>query len=461
MATARVNDTRWKEGRTFSLVYYAGEEVEQLLKEAYTLYFAENGLNPSAFPSLRRFESEVVSMAASLLNGDEEATGNMTAGGTESILMAVKAAKEHALKQRPGLKEPEMIVPVSAHPAFDKAAHYFGLKLHHAPLREDYRVDVDAVAQLVNENTVLIVGSAPAYPHGVIDPLAALSELAVARNIWLHVDACVGGFILPFIHRLGRSLPAWNFELPGVNSISLDLHKYGYSAKGASLILYRNASLRRNQFFVYTEWPGGIYGSPSVTGTRPGGAIAAAWAILNYLGEEGYLDITRRTLQVTDRFREGITEIPGLRIISNPELSLLAFTSDTEDIYEIGDEMTLKGWHMDRQQYPPSLHLTINLVHEQSVEAFLVDLRQSVEKVSRLTPGKVGRQLVQTLVKGATQVLPEKWVSELTSFASKMGGDDIMPKRTAAMYGMMGNLPNRGDVRSLIMDFMDKLVERK
>jgi sphinganine-1-phosphate aldolase len=462
MDAARSADTRWIEGRTFSLVYYAGPEVTQLLKDAYNLYFAENGLNPSAFPSLRKFESEVVSITANLLDGGENVVGNMTSGGTESILMAVKAAREDARSRRPDLKDPEMIVPVSAHPAFDKAGHYFGIKVLHAPLTEDYRVDVAAVANMINERTILLVGSAPAYPHGVIDPIAALSALALERKLLLHVDACVGGFMLPFLHRLGYPIPAWNFELPGVTSMSVDLHKYGYAAKGASVILYRDAKLRRNQFFVYTEWPGGIYGSPSITGTRPGGAIAAAWAVINHLGEEGYLDIARRVMATTDKIHKAVDSIEGLHIISNPDMSLLAIGSDTMDIYAVGDHLTLKGWHIDRQQFPPSLHLTINLAHEQSADELIADLRQAAEKASSFSFRGLGNQIVQTLVKGATRVLPENIVSKLTVFSSRFGGsDEIVPKRSAAMYGMIGNLPNRGDVRTLVLDFMDKLVERK
>lgn len=459
MKAAGANDARWRDGRVFSLVYYAGEEALALLKDAYMMYFSENGLNPSVFPSLRRFEAEVVAMTAHLLGGDAEVTGTMTAGGTESILMAVKTAKTFAQETRPEIKAPEMVVPLSAHPAFDKAAHYFGVKMIHTPLKDDLTADVEVIKRALTPNTILMVGSAPAYPQGVMDPIAELSTLAREKNIWLHVDACVGGFMLPFVKKLGYPVPPFDFSTPGVSSMSADIHKYGYAAKGASVVLYRTRALRKRQFFVYTEWPGGIYASPSVAGTRPGGAIAAAWAALNYFGEEGYLEITKETMETTRRLQEGINAIDGLKVLGAPVGTVFGIGADTLDIYAVGDEMTLRGWVLDRQQNPASLHLTVNRVHTPIVETFLTDLREAVRLTREATFRNVTNKMVKSVAKSAVKILPKNLTGKLTSLAASGSGPatDGPPQRTAALYGMIGSLPNRGDIHNLVLDFMDKL----
>lgn len=287
LTARKAKDTDWKSGKAFCLVYYPGDNWSKTIKAAYELYFSENALNPTAFPSLRNLEHEVVDMTCALLNGPETACGNLTTGGTESILLTVHTAREWARKHRPDITRPEIIIPITAHPAFIKACHYFDVDFHLAPLDDDLKVDMEAVKKLITPATVMLVGSAPCYPYGVIDPVEALSQLALERNLLLHMDACVGGFMLPFVNELGFSVPKFDFSLPGVTSISADLHKYGYAAKGASCILYRDAALRKHQYFVYTDWVGGIYGSPNMTGTRPGGAIAAAWATLKVIGRDG------------------------------------------------------------------------------------------------------------------------------------------------------------------------------
>lgn len=459
MAAVRDKDTRWRDGRTFSLVFYAGEEMLSVLKEAYTMFFSENGLNPGAFPSLKKFESEVLSMTAGLLGGDSNTAGNMTSGGTESILMAVKTARQKFRAERPDITEPEILVPVTAHPAFDKAGHYFDVKIRHMPVAQDYRADVNAMRDAITERTIMIVGSAPQYPQGVVDPIAELAELAAARGILMHVDACVGGMMLPFVRKLGFDVPDFDFKLPGVTSMSVDLHKYGYAAKGASCVLYRDKDLRRHQYFVYTEWPGGIYASPTVAGTRPGGAIAAAWAIMNYLGEEGYLGITRTVMETVRTVAEGVREMDGVKILGEPHMSVMCLAADDPslDIYEVGDEMSVRGWHLDRQQYPASLHLTINWAHSQSVEQFLSDLREAIAKARRFSLSKLNSQM-GVLAGSALGVLPESMASGITRMFSKMGGSGL-PKRSAAMYGMMGKLPNRGDLQDVVKDLLDKFTD--
>ena len=411
-------DADWRGGRTWSLVYFPGDDVAQLLRDAYSAAIYTNGLGPAAFRSLKRFEAEVISMTASLL-GLPSAVGNMTSGGTESILMAVKTARDWAREER-GVTAPEIVLPVTAHPAFDKAAQYLGLKAVHTPLRDDLRADPDAVRAAITPNTVLVAGSACCYPFGVVDPIGEMAAAAAERGVPFHVDACVGGFFLPFLERLGYPVPPWDFRVPGVSSISADLHKYGYAARGASTVMYRDRAYRRYQFFAVTDWPGGLYGSPTMTGSRPGGAIAAAWAVMTYLGEEGYLRLTRVTMETAEALRRGVESIPGLRILGDPDMSLMAFTSDDYDIYAVADHLDAAGWNPDRQQLPPSIHLMVTPAHQPIVDSYLADLRRACEAVAR---------------------------------------EGAPPSGRAAMYGMLGTLPDRDRVREVVLNFLDRLTD--
>lgn len=471
MAALRERDARWREGQVWSLVFDPGEELREFLGRAYTMFLSENGLNPTAFPSLRQLELEVVAMTAQLLGGTgpragsrdprhSGVVGNMTSGGTESILMAVKAAREWGCQRLPRNRTPELVLPVTAHPAFDKAAHYFGLRAVHVPVGTDYRADVAAMRRAITRKTVLLVGSAPQYPHGVVDPIADIAQLAQRRGLLCHVDACVGGFMLPFVRDLGYPVPPFDFAVPGVTSMSVDLHKYGYAAKGASVVLYRDAALRRHQYFAYTDWPGGIYVSPSMTGTRPGGAIAAAWAILHRLGFDGYRAIAGEVMAATASIRAAVDAIEGLRVLGSPAMSVMAIAGDGVDIYQVGDEMTARGWHLDRQQFPPSLHLTINRAHVKSAERFVDDLQQAAvqSRLSRAEQWK--RRSKEAVINGVLRTLPRPVTSQLTrAVSSLMGlGGGQLPQRSAAMYGMMASLPNRGDLRTLVIDVLDELT---
>ncbi len=456
MQELRARDVKWRDGRVFSLVFHAGDEVREIAQDAYDLFFAENGLNPTAFPSLRKFETEAVAMVASLLGGDGTLVGNMTSGGTESILMAVKAARDYFRKLHPEIKTPEMIAPVTAHPAFDKAAHYFDVRLVKTPVTREFRADVDATRAALTPNTILLVGSAPQYAHGVVDPIRELAQIAQAKNILMHVDACVGGMMLPFVRQLGYAIPDFDFSVPGVTSLSVDLHKYGYAAKGASVILYRPRALRRAMMYATTEWPGGIYASPTMLGTRPGGAIAAAWAVLNYLGADGYLHIANVVMKTVELLRAGIAQIDGVKILGNPDMSVLALASDTLDIYQVGDELTARGWHLDRQQFPPSLHLTVHYAHAQSAESFLYDLQDAAAAAKKMTAQKFADRALVNLANGAARVLPADWLSKLTQRASAtLGGGATGGGRSAALYGMIGTLPNRGDLHELVLDLVE------
>ncbi len=459
MRAARDHDVQWQKGRAFSLVYHAGKDVDDLLKEASLLFFSENGLNPTAFPSLRKFETEIVAMAASLLGGDENVAGTVTSGGTESLLMAVKTARDWARKNHPEITQPEMILPVTGHPAFEKAADYFGVKAVHIPVRADYRADVDAARKAVTPNTILMIGSAPAYPHGVVDPIRELAEIAQEHGILFHTDACVGGFMLPFVRKLGYPVPDFDFCVPGVTSISADLHKYAYAAKGASVILYRTAELRRNQMFVSTDWPGGIYPSPAMGGTRPGAPIAAAWAVMNYLGEEGYLELTDLVMKAACRLQEGVNATPGLKVISNPEMSVFAIGSDGLDVYALADELTARNWHLDRQQFPPTLHMTVQFGHVGVVDEFLRDLADAANAVRKPSFEKTANAWLLTIANFLVRILPEKWVTSLIEKASRfIGGGGGLPEKMAPMYGLMGSLPNRGDLKEMVLDLLDGMT---
>jgi sphinganine-1-phosphate aldolase len=458
MEQLRAEDLNWRDGRLFSLVFPTDPEAGALLKEAYNLFFSENGLNPTAFPSLRRFETDVIRMSAALLGGDQTVVGNMTSGGTESILMSVLTAREWARAERPQILTPEIILPRTGHPAFEKAAHYFDCRIVQVPVGADFRVDMTAVRRAITTNTVLLVGSAPSYPQGVIDPIPELAALAQEYDLLCHVDACVGGFFLPFLRQIGHDLPDFDFSVPGVTSLSADLHKYGYAAKGASLILYRNKQLRRYQLYATTDWPGGIYASPTMAGTRPGGAIAAAWAIMHYFGQEGYQNQARQIMSAVAQVREGIAEIPELQILGAPQMSIMALGSDTVDIYEVGDELTARGWHLDRQQFPPSLHMTINYAHIEGMTRFLRDLRTAVDAAKKRNFSRLWRGWSVRMARGLMKRLPAQWASRLTRAAGQAGGSGL-PARSAAMYGMMGTLPNRGDIKEVVLDLVEQFTE--
>ncbi len=451
-------DLDWKKGREFSMIYYLGEKEIELSHQAYKMFMSENALNPGAFKSLKKMEKDIVYTVASLMGDPEIIKGSFTSGGTESILLAVKAARDYALKKNPNIK-PEMVIPLSAHPAFDKAGHYFGIKVVHAPVDNEYKVDINAMKSLLTSNTMLIVASAPSYPHGIIDPIDKLSQLALEKNLWLHVDACVGGMVLPFMEMLGYELPPFDFRLEGVCSMSIDLHKYGYVSKGASIILYKNKELKRHQYFAYGGWNGGLYGSAGILGTRSGGNIAAAWALMNHIGIEGYKDIVKIVIETTQQLLKEIQQIPELEIIGNPITTILAFKSEKVDIYEIADELSEKGWLIDRQQNPPSLHLTVNFIHKDYVQDFIHDLKEAVKKAKKFKFSHLTNALLKNATKTAVKILPEKLVSKITENVTKITSGNGLPQKTAPMYGMIAQLNNQKDIEEMILDILEKIDE--
>lgn len=386
----KAGDYAWKRGRLPLYVYWRDEDLYQVARDASSLYFVENALGKRAFPSVQTLEKEVIGMVLGLMQADETAAGNFTSGGTESIFLAVKTARDRARAERPGIGKPGIVLPQSAHPAFDKAAHYLDMNVVRVPLRADFRADVVAMEQAIDGDTVMIVGSAPAYPHGVFDPIEDLARLALEKNIWLHVDACVGGLLSPFVRRLGYHIPPFDFSVRGVTSISADLHKYGFTAKGASLVMFHDADLQKYLRFEFNNWPRGTYATDTFLGTRAASPVASAWAVMNYLGEEGYLDMARTIMDTKAKFAEGIAAVPGLEILEPGELSFLLYRSmDPElDINAVAEGLAEHGWFVGRCLEPSSIQLMFNPVHATIVDEYLGDLASVVDDVRR--SGRVG-----------------------------------------------------------------------
>jgi glutamate/tyrosine decarboxylase-like PLP-dependent enzyme len=416
-------ESRWQDGYASGAVYHGGSEHINFLNQVYTLYSQSNPLHADLWPSATKFEAEIIAMTGAMLGAketDNEICGSVSSGGTESILLAMKSYRDQA-RDIKGITQPEMIVPVTAHTAFDKAAEYFNIKMARVPVDEDYRADVRAVRKAVNKNSIVIVGSAPTFPHGIIDPIAEMSSLALEAGIGFHTDACLGGFVLPWAEKLGVPVPPFDFRLPGVTSISADTHKYGYAAKGTSVVLYRTPELRHYQYFVATDWPGGLYFSPTFAGSRPGALSAAGWAAMVSIGEAGYMEATKCILETAVTIKEGIKSIPELNILGDP-LWVIAFASQTIDIYKIMDWMTHKGWSLNGLHKPSCVHLAITQRHTQPgvAERFVADLKEAV---------------------GAVKADPEK-----------SGG-------MAPIYGLAATLPARGVVGDILKRYIDLLYE--
>jgi sphinganine-1-phosphate aldolase len=388
-------EAKWKKGFVSGAVYHGDKGHIEFLNTVYAINSQSNPLHSDLWPSASKFESEIVSMTAHMLGADKsenprEICGVVSSGGTESILLAMKTYRDRARKERK-ITSPEMIVPVTAHAAFDKAAQYFNIKIVHIPVDESYRADVLAAEKAITKNTVVLVGSAPSFPHGAVDPIEELSELARNHDIGFHTDACLGGFILPWAKKLGHNVPAFDFSLPGVTSISADTHKYGYAAKGTSVILYRGFDLRHYQYFAITDWPGGLYFSPTFAGSRPGALSAACWAAMVSMGQKGYMNATKKILETARKIKEGITEIPELFILGDP-LWVVAFGSDTLDIYQVMDYMTRKGWSLNGLHKPSCVHICVTLRHTRKGVArrFIEDLKSSIEYVRSHPHEKTG-----------------------------------------------------------------------
>ncbi len=417
-------ESKWKSGMVSGAVYNGDTAHIDFLNQVYAINSQSNPLHMDVWPSITKFEAEIVSMTATMLGssgpGAGEVCGSMTSGGTESILMAMKSYRDRARMEH-GIRKPEMIVPVTAHAAFDKAAQYFSIRIKKIPVDDQCRADVAAVKKAISRRTIVIVGSAPSFPHGMIDPIAELSELARKKNIGFHTDACLGGFLLPWVEKLGYKVPPFDFRLPGVTSMSADTHKYGYAAKGTSVVLYRDPDLRHYQFFKTPDWPGGLYFSPTIAGSRPGGLSAACWASMVSMGEKGYLDAAKKIMKTADAIKRGIHSIHELYILGDP-LWVIAFASKDLNIYGVMDYMTRRGWSLNGLHKPSCVHICVTLRHTQPglAERFISDLKKAVRYVLK-NPDEKG---------------------------------DMAP-----MYGMAASFPDRGLVTDVMDIYMDTLYK--
>jgi glutamate/tyrosine decarboxylase-like PLP-dependent enzyme len=424
MAALQTRETDgWKDGYVSGAVYHGDTAHIDFLNQVYALHSQTNPLHADVWPSISKYEAEIVAMTAGMLGGakaGEEICGTLSSGGTESIMLAMKTYRDRARAER-GIRRPEMVVPVTAHAAFDKAAQYFKIKMVRIPVDRNYRADIRAAARAITRRTVVVVGSAPSFPHGMVDPIAELSELARQRGVGFHTDACLGGFVLPWAEDLGYPVPPFDFRLPGVTSISADTHKYGYAAKGTSVILYRGPELRRHQYFTITDWPGGLYFSPSFAGSRPGALSAACWAAMVRIGQAGYRDATRRILETADFIKAAIRAIPELFVLGDP-LWVIAFGSRALDIYRVMDAMRHRGWSLNGLHRPSCVHLCVTLRHTQPgvKERFVEDLQAAVADVKNAPEAEGGM---------------------------------------APVYGMAATLPLRGVVSNILKAYMDVLYK--
>ncbi|KAH0490006.1 hypothetical protein TgHK011_001492 [Trichoderma gracile] len=435
-ALANMDHTRWEDGYVSGAVYHGEDYLLKLQTEAFGKFTVANPIHPDVFPGVRKMEAEIVSMVLNLFHAPVGAAGVTTSGGTESILMAVLSARQKAYHER-GITEPEMILPSTAHTAFRKAGEYFKIKIHYVDCpAPNYQVDVRRVARLVNRNTVLLVGSAPNFPHGIIDDIAALSKLALRKKLCLHVDCCLGSFVIACLDKAGFETQPFDFRLKGVTSISCDTHKYGFAPKGSSTVLYRTAELRSYQYFVSPDWAGGVYASPGMAGSRPGALIAGCWASMMRLGETGYVDACVKIVGTTKKIAEAIQSGPvlgsELELLGKPLVSVVAFSAKNLDVYDIADGMSAKGWHLNALQSPPAIHVAVTMPIVKVWERLVGDLETVVEEERE----KERVRLVEG--KGAK---------------GKAMGD------SAALYGVAGSLPNKGVVVDLATGFLDLLYK--
>jgi sphinganine-1-phosphate aldolase len=399
-------DLDWKSGRVLGYIYDPGKKVHEVINAAYTLYLSENGLDPLSFPSLLRLENEVVRMTANLLDCADDVVGNFTSGGTESLILAVKTARDYSRAKKPHIKEPEMVLPITAHASLFKACHYLGIKPVVTRVHDNtFLADVAAMREAITDNTILLIGSAPGYAHGVVDPIPEIAALALENDLLCHVDACVGGIHLSYMRKLGYEVPDFTMNVSGVTSLSVDLHKYGYAAKGASIVLYKDKELRRYQIFACSRWTGYTVINPAVTSSKSGGPMAAAWAVLNYLGDDGYMQIVREVMAATRMLIDGINRIDGVRVLGRPSMCMFALASTTDkiNVYHLAHKMKQKGWYLQpqfaRENSPSNLHISLNRSTVPQAEAFLKAFEETVAEIQQEEVDQETRDLQMELKK--------------------------------------------------------------
>jgi glutamate/tyrosine decarboxylase-like PLP-dependent enzyme len=400
---------KWKAGKVSGAVYHGGADHIDFSNKVTSIASQNNPLHPDIWPSSLKFEREIVAMVSRMLHGDEYVRGSITSGGTESILLAVKTYRDMA-KENKGIEKPELIFPKSAHAAFEKACQYFGVKPVVTDLKKDFSADAAEIKEKVTNNTIGIVASAPCFPYGVIDPIAEISKIAGDKKIPLHVDACLGGFLLPWAKEMGADIPDFDFLLPGVTSISVDTHKYGFAPKGTSVVLYRNSDIIKHQYFAITGWTGGIYFSPTMAGSRPGSLVAGAWASMLEMGKSGYREGAKKILDTAQKIRRSVGSIDELTLLGNSPF-VVAFSSKNLNIYQIMEKMGEKGWSLNGLNSPPGVHFAITLAHTRDdvPEKFDSDLRKTIEEVKRNPKEETGIAPVY----GMAATFPEDAVNEL------------------------------------------------
>jgi glutamate/tyrosine decarboxylase-like PLP-dependent enzyme len=460
LQAAHAQDLDPRGGRTWAYVYDTGRpDIEAVAKHAYMEYLSENGLDPTVFPSLLKFENEVVAMCAAHLGGDAETAGSFTSGGTESCMLAVKTAREHARVTR-GITEPEIVIPVTGHAAFHKGASYMGVKVVTTPVDPvTFKADPAAIEAAITPNTVLVVCSAVSYAHGCVDPVPEIAALAKKHGVLCHVDGCIGGFLLPYFRRLGDThLTPFDFSVEGVTSISMDLHKYAFCPKGASVLLHRNRDLRRHQYYACAGWTGYSIVNATIQSSKSGGPLAAAWAVLNYIGDDGYLELARQTREASRQVIEGLGKIRDIHILGTPELCLVAFASDTVNVFHVADEMKQRGWYVQPQLgfhgSKENVHLSVMPSSLGKVEAMLADLADSVEAAKALPPGQLAAAMGETLGALDPQSLDPAMFASLMGAAGISG--DALPDRLAEINELLNALPP-AITEQLLIAFLNEL----
>jgi sphinganine-1-phosphate aldolase len=461
LETMRAHDLPTHGGRTLAYVYDSGlAEADEVGRAAVAAFSSTNGLDPTAFPSLLQMENELVGAACELLGAPGSTVGTVTSGGTESILLAVQAARD----ARPDVADPAMVLPSTAHAAFHKAAHYFGVRPVVVPVGDDFRADVAATAAALDElggSAVLVVGSAPSYAHGVVDPVDGLASLAKERGVRCHVDACIGGWVLPYAARLGRDVSPWTFDVEGVTSISVDLHKYAYTPKGASVLLHRDAAMRRPQLFASAAWPGYTMLNSTMQSTRSGGPIAGAWAVVRTIGDEGYLRLAEQVLDGVDRLLAGLSEIPALHVVAPPDSTLVTLRADgTCDVFTIADEMATAGWYVQPQLSfagrPPTLHLTLSAATAAHVEEFLAALASAVSVAVSAGPVEVAPDLEDFVRALDPAALTESDFDGLLAAVGMGGEEPGLPERMAEINALL-DIASPHLREALLIAFLDRL----
>jgi sphinganine-1-phosphate aldolase len=451
------SDVKWEDGRVFAYIYDAGEEAKQLLKDAFSLYLMENGLDPTSFPSCLELEKEVIGMAVDLVNGGADATGTFTSGGTESILLSLKTTRDYYREARPDITRPEILMPKTAHPAFHKACHYFDLTAVTVDVDEDFCAIPALMEAAITPNTILIVGSAPSYAHGAIDPITELGQIALRHQLRFHVDCCVGGMYLPFAKELGYAIPDFDMSVPGVTQLSMDFHKWGYAAKGASCILYKDRAFRRHQIFSYANWTGYAVINPGVTSTKGGGPIAACWAILNYIGRDGYLKLVQSAQEASQKIVAAVNDIEGLEMMGKAQINMLALRATDFNIFPLGDAMKARGWFIQPQfgfaNSSENMHLSVGPHNAHRIDEFVADLKEVTAQVRAAQQGVEQFVMPQEL----RDFIASSGPDVMDELGDLLGGDgSSLPEKMEDINLMLNQLP--ADSREMLLgEFINRL----